>query len=162
MNERPSQRPKVKAAIAAKLRIKVPQTTAAKPATPARPPEPSGTPPVQSGMEPLSGRVLRQIRSGDIDEERLLPNQEKRRNDIAKKLERMRQGKGWYGFVQANAHTAETRKAPQRRNAELALVQEGMRWRKEIERYAPDDLEEFERLLKTALDTPEPGSRDEP
>ena len=32
-----------------------------------------------------------------------------------------------------------------------------MRWRKEIERYAPDDLEEFERLVKTALDTPEPG-----
>ena len=95
MNEKPSQRPKVQAAIAAKLRIKVPQTTAAKPATPARPPEPSGRPPVPSGMEPvpsgmepLSGRVLRQIRSGDIDEERLLPNQEKRRNDIAKKLER--------------------------------------------------------------------------
>ena len=78
--------------------------------------------------------MLRQIRSGEIDEKRLLPAEEKRRNDVAKKLERMRQGKGWYMFVQATAETAGTGKAPQRRNAELALVQEGTCWRGEVER----------------------------
>ena len=161
MNQKPTREAELQAAIAAKLRIKVPAKTATEPAGPTPTPAPRGRPPLESGEEPLSDRVLRQIRTDEIDEERLLPNEEKRRNDVARKLDRMRQGKGWYLYVQANAHTAGTGKAPQRRNAEVALVQEGSRWRKEIERYAPEDLEEFDTMLKSSLETPEPGSRPE-
>ena len=161
MIEQATERAQRQADIARRLRIKAPTSTATEAAETATAPTPGARTQGESEEEPLSNRVLRQIRSGKIDEERLLPTEEKRRNDVAKKLERMRQGKGWYVFVQANAHTAGTGKAPQRRNAELAVVHEASRWRKEVERYAPDHLEEFDKMLNAGLDTPKAGSRDE-
>ena len=73
----------------------------------------------------------------------------------------MRDGRGWYIFVQANSDTVATGKAPQRRNAELAVIHEASRWRGDIERYAPECVEEFDRMLKSALDTPKAGNREE-
>ena len=145
--------------IAKRLRIKTPARTPGAPGGTAHAPTPPGIIQAQNGEEPLSERVLRQIRSGEIDEERLLPTTEKRRSDVAKKLQRMRDGRGWYIFVQANSDTVATGKAPQRRNAELAVIQEASRWRGDIERYAPECVEEFDRMLKSALDTPKAGNR---
>ena len=39
--------------------------------------------------EPLAERVLRQVRSGELDESRLLPSAEKRARDVGKKLDRL-------------------------------------------------------------------------
>ena len=39
--------------------------------------------------EPLAERVLRQVRSGKLDESRLLPSAEKRTRDVGKKLDRL-------------------------------------------------------------------------
>ena len=64
--------------IAKRLRIKAPARTPGRPAGAAHAPAPPGIIQEQSGEEPLSDRVLRQIRSGEIDEERLLPTTEKR------------------------------------------------------------------------------------
>ena len=107
--------------------------------------------------ESVSARVLRQIRWG-LDEERLLPGEDKRRRMVEKKLDRMARGEGWYVFAQASAYTIQNGKAPQRRNAEVAIVQEATRWREEVERYAPDRLAEFERQLDAAFANPKQGS----
>ena len=39
--------------------------------------------------EPLAERVLRQVRSGQLDESRLLPSAETRARDVVKKLHRL-------------------------------------------------------------------------
>ncbi len=50
----------------------------------------------------------------------------------------------------------ETGKAPAQRNAELMLVTEAIRWRKELERFAPERLEEFDANLRRAVENPAP------
>ena len=72
--------------------------------------------------EPLAQRVLRQARSGQLDEDRLLPGQDKRERDLAKKLDKLAAQAGWYTFVSAQAHAITTGKAPARRNAEIMVV----------------------------------------
>ena len=86
--------------------------------------------------EPLAQRVLRQARSGQRDEDRLLPGQDKRERDLTKKLDKLAAQAGWYTFVSAQAHAITTGKAPARRNAEIMVVQEVMRWRREVERFS--------------------------
>ena len=101
--------------------------------------DPAGIP---SPEEPLAQRVLRQARTGQLDEDRLLPGQDKRERDLTKKLDKLVARAGWYTFVSAQAHAIATGKAPARRNAEIMVVQEVTRWRREVERFTPARLEE--------------------
>ena len=59
--------------------------------------------------EPLAQRVLRQARSGQLDEDRLLPGQDKRERDLTKKLDKLAAQAGWYTFVSAQAHAIRVR-----------------------------------------------------
>ena len=104
--------------------------------------------------EPLAQRVLRQARSGQLDEDRLLPGQDKRERDLAKKLDKLAAQAGWYTFVSAQAHAITTGKAPARRNAEIMVVQEVMRWRREVERFSLERLDEFDASIRHALEHP--------
>ena len=47
-------------------------------------------------------------------------------------------------------------KAPSKRNAEVMAVEQVMRWRSEVLRFAPDRLEEFDELIADALNNPAP------
>ena len=107
--------------------------------------EPAGVPEAATLEEPLAQRVLRQARSGQLDEDRLLPGQDKRERDLTKKLDKLAAQDGWYTFVSAQAHAIATGKAPARRNAEIMVVQEITRWRREVERFAPERLERIRR-----------------
>ena len=82
--------------------------------------------------EPLADRVLRQVRSGILDEARLLPSAEKRARDVAKKLDRLVARQGWYTFMAGQAHAVATGKAPAKRNAEIMAVEQVARWRSEV------------------------------
>ena len=106
--------------------------------------------------EPLADRVLRQVRSGTLDESRLLPSVEKRARDVAKKLDRLAGRQGWYTFLAGQAHAVETGKAPSKRNAEIMAVEQVARWRSEVSRFAPDRLDEFDELIADALNNPAP------
>ena len=86
---------------------------------------PVGVPAAPSLEEPLAQRVLRQARSGQLDEDRLLPGQDKRERDLTKKLDKLAAQAGWHTFVSAQAHAIATGKAPARRNAEIMVVQGG-------------------------------------
>ena len=104
--------------------------------------------------EPLADRVHRQLTTGRIDEDRLMPSVEKRTRDIHKKLDRMAAGGGWGVFASNAAWSVQNGKAPVRRNAELSLLNEAARWRRDMQRYAPERLDEFDRLLRDALENP--------
>lgn len=67
--------------------------------------------------EPLAERVLRQVRSGTLDEARLLPSDEKRTRDVGKKLDRLAARQGWYTFLAGQAYAVAAGKAPAKRNA---------------------------------------------
>ena len=97
--------------------------------------------------EPLAERVLRQVRSGQLDESRLLPSAEKRARDVGKKLDRLAARQGWYTFMAGQAYAVATGKAPSKRNAEVMAVEQVMRWRSEVSRFAPDRLAEFDELI---------------
>ena len=109
--------------------------------------------------EPLADRVLRQVRSGNLDEARLLPSAEKRARDVAKKLDRLAARQGWYTFMAGQAHAVATGKAPAKRNAEIMAVEQVARWRSEVSSFAPDRLEEFDELIADALNNPAPVQR---
>ena len=85
--------------------------------------EPAGVPAPASPEEPIAPRVLRQARTGQLDEDRLLPGQDKRERDLTKKLDKLAARTGWYTFVSAQAPAMATGKAPSRRNAEIMVVQ---------------------------------------
>ena len=127
-------------------------------ADPAMSSEPAGVPAPPSPEEPLAQRVLRQARTGQLDEDRLLPGQDKRERDLTKKLDKLAAQAGWYTFVSAQAHAVATGKAPARRNAEIMVMQEVTRWRREVERFTPERLEEFEAGIRHALYHPAPCS----
>ena len=63
--------------------------------------------------------------------------------------------------MSAQAHAVATGKAPSRRNAEIMVVQEVTRWRREVERFTPARLEEFEAGIRHALEHPVPLQRPE-
>ena len=114
----------------------------------------TGVPAAPSLEEPLAQRVLRQAHSGQLDEDRLLPGQDKRERDLTKKLDKLAAQAGWYTFVSAQAHAIATGKAPARRNAEIMAVQEITRWRREVERFATERLDEFDAGIRHALEHP--------
>ena len=118
--------------------------------------EPAGVPAPPTPEEPRGERVLRQARTGQLDEDRLLPGQDKRERDLTKKLDKLAAQSGWYTFVSAQAHAIAEGKAPARRNAEIMVVQEVTRWRREVERFAAERLEEFEAGIRHALEHPAP------
>ena len=41
-----------------------------------------------------------------------------------------------------------------RRNAELSILNEAARWRRDVQRYAPERLDEFDRLPRDSLENP--------
>ena len=106
--------------------------------------------------EPIGNRVLRQVRTNKLDEERLLPSPEKRTRDIVKKLDRLGTYQGWYIFVAGQAYAITNGKAPSRRNAEIMLVTEVTKWRREVERFADNRLGEFDNLINHAIENPAP------
>ena len=114
------------------------------------------TPEFNISEEPLAERVLRQVRSGQLDESRLLPSAEKRARDVGKKLDRLAARQGWYTFMAGQAYAVATGKAPSKRNAEVMAVEQVMRWRSEVSRFAPDRLAEFDELIADALNNPAP------
>ena len=57
--------------------------------------------------EPLAERVLRQVRSGQLDESRLLPSAEKRARDVIKKLDRLAARQGWHTFMAGQAYAVD-------------------------------------------------------
>ena len=130
-------------------------------ADPAMSSEPAGVPAPPSPEEPLAQRVLRQARTGQLDEDRLLPGQDKRERDLMKKLDKLAAQSGWHTFVSAQAHAIATGKAPARRNAEIMVVQEATRWRREVERFALERLDEFDAGIQHALEHPAPLQRPE-
>ena len=123
--------------------------------------EPPGVPAPPSPEEQLAQRVLHQARTGQLDEDRLLPGKDKRERDLMKKLDKLAAQSGWYTFVSAQAHAITTGKAPARRNAEIMVVQEVTRWRREVERFAPERLDEFDAGIQHALEHPAPLQRPE-
>lgn len=106
--------------------------------------------------EQLAERVLRQVRSGTLDEARLLPSEEKRARDVGKKLDRLAAREGWYTFMAGQAYAVATGKAPAKRNAEIMAVDQVLRWRAEVSRFAPARLAEFDKLIADALNNPAP------
>ena len=50
----------------------------------------------------------------------------------------------------------ETGKAPAQRNAEVMLVTEVTRWRRDVEQFAADRLAEFDQGIADALEHPAP------
>lgn len=111
---------------------------------------------LEIATEPLADRVLRQVRSGALDESRLLPATDKRTRDVAKKLDRLASRQGWYVFLAGQAHAVATGKASAKRNAEIMAIEQVTRWRLEVSRFAPDRLEEFDELIVAALNNPAP------
>ena len=98
--------------------------------------------------------MLRQARFGEVDADLLLGHTEV---TTRKWLDKMVSGRGRrFRFVANLAYTIETSPPDilpddDRRDAEVALATEAIRWRQEVERFAPKRLREFERALERAL-----------
>ena len=103
----------------------------------------------------LEARLWRQVENG-LDADRLLPSREKRTRDLAKKLDREIDRNGWRIFVSGCAHTMATGKAPQRRNAEVALVEAVTRWRAQVRELLPDREADLRAIVAAGLARPEP------
>ena len=106
--------------------------------------------------EPLAERVLRQVRSGQLDESRLLPSAEKRGEGRGQEA---RPARGAAGLVHLHGRPGVrggNREAPAKRNAEVMAVEQVMRWRSEVSRFPPDRLAEFDELIAEALNNPVP------
>ena len=84
-------------------------------------PAPVAAPSPPADGEPLVDRVWRQVRDG-LDRERLLPADDKRRRDLAKRLDKPPESNGWATYVAGLAHTIDTGKARNRRNAGVFLL----------------------------------------
>ena len=86
--------------------------------------------------EDLAVRIWRQVEHGvDVD---LLPTREKRAKDLAKKLDRELDHNGWRMFVSGCVYTMTNGKGPQRRNAEVMLVETVRRWRDQVVDLLPE------------------------
>ena len=95
------------------------------------------------------------MRSGQLDEFRLLPSAEKRARDVVKKLDRRASRQGTPSWP-ARRTRWRPGKAPAKRNAEVMAVEQVMRWRSEVSRFSPDRLAEFDELIAEALNNPVP------
>ena len=102
--------------------------------------------PADGGAEPLACRVWRQARNG-LDRDRLLPADDKRRRDLAKRLDKPLDRNGWRMFAAGCAWTVENGKAPQRRNAEIQLVETVARWAADVAELRPATGEHLAGLI---------------
>ena len=104
--------------------------------------------------EDLAVRIWRQVEHGvDVD---LLPTREKRAKDLAKKLDRELDHNGWRMFVSGCVYTMANGKGPQRRNAEVMLVETVRRWRDQVVDLLPERAADLRRIVEAGLDRPEP------
>ena len=109
--------------------------------------------------EDLAVRIWRQVEHGvDVD---LLPTREKRAKDLAKKLDRELDQNGWRMFVSGCVYTMTNGKGPQRRNAEVMLVETVRRWRDQVVDLLPERAADLRRIVEAGLDRPEPPPRKE-
>ena len=109
--------------------------------------------------EDLAVRIWRQVEHGvDVD---LLPTREKRAKDLAKKLDRELDQNGWRMFVSGCVYTMTNGKGPQRRNAEVMLVETVRRWRDQVVDLLPERATDLRRIVEAGLDRPEPPPRKE-
>ena len=109
--------------------------------------------------EDLAVRIWRQVEHGvDVD---LLPTREKRAKDLAKKLDRELDQNGWRMFVSGCVYTMTNGKGPQRRNAEVMLVETVRRWRDQVVDLLPERVADLRRIVEAGLDRPEPPPRKE-
>lgn len=102
---------------------------------------------------PLVDRVWRQVRDG-LDRERLLPADDKRRRDLAKRLDKPPDSNGWATYVAGLAHTIGTGKARNRRNAEIALVEAVTKWTADVAELLPDRMAELRAIVNYVLHHP--------
>ena len=114
--------------------------------------------PADGGAEPLAVRVWRQTRNG-LDRDRLLPADDKRRRDLAKRLDKPLDRNGWRMFAAACAHTIEHGKATQRRNAEIQLVEAVARWTADVAELLPERMADLRAIVDRGMDNPEPPPR---
>ena len=117
-------------------------------------PAPVAAPSPPTDGEPLVDRVWRQVRDG-LDRERLLPADDKRRRDLAKRLDKPPESNGWATFVAAQAHTIATGKARNRRNAEIALVETVSRWAADVAELLPDRMADLHAIVDYGLHHPQ-------
>ena len=96
-------------------------------------------------------RVWRQVRDG-LDRDRLLPADDKRRRDLAKRLDKPLDRNGWRMFAAGCAWTVENGKATQRRNAEIQLVEAVARWTADVARRCASFRQPACRLCSSATD----------
>ena len=108
--------------------------------------------------ETLADRIWRQVEHG-IDES-LLPTREKRTRDLAKKLDRELDKNGWRIFVSGCVYTMANGKGPQRRNAEVMLVDTVRRWRDQVVDLLPERAADLKRIVEAGLKRPEPPRKD--
>ena len=110
------------------------------------------------GGEPLVDRVWRQVSDG-LDRARLLPADDKRRRDLAKRLDKPMDRNGWRMFVAGCAHTIEHGKASQRRNAEIQLVETVARWSADVAELMPERMADLRVIVDHGLSHPAPLAR---
>ena len=109
--------------------------------------------------EALAARIWRQVEHGvDVD---LLPTREKRAKDLAKKLDCELDHNGWRMFVSGCVYTMASGKGPQRRNAEVMLVETIRRWRDQVVDLLPERAADLRRIVEAGLDRPEAPPRKE-
>lgn len=99
-------------------------------------------------------RVWRQVRDG-LDRERLLPADERRRRDLAKRLDNPPESNGWARYVSGLAHTIDTGKERNRRNAEIVLVEAVTKWTADVEELLPDRMADLRAIVNYGLHHPE-------
>ena len=109
--------------------------------------------------EALAARIWRQVEHG-VDED-LLPTREKRAKDLAKKMDRELDKNGWRMFVSGCAYTMANGKGPQRRNAEVMLIDTVRRWRDQVVDLLPERAADLQRIVEAGLERPEPPPRKE-
>ena len=109
--------------------------------------------------ETLAARIWRQVEFGT--DESLLPTKEKRTKDLAKKMDRELDRNGWRMFVSGCAYTMANGKGPQRRNAEVMLLDTIRRWRDQVVDLLPERAADLKRIVEAGLERPEPPPRKE-
>ena len=121
-------------------------------------PAPEPPPAALADGATLADRVWRQARNG-LDRDRLLPADDKRRRDLAKRLDKPLDRNGWRMFAAGCAWTVENGKAPQRRNAEIQLVETVARWAADVAELLPERMAELRIIVDHGLSHPEPPPR---
>ena len=79
-----------------------------------------------------------------------------RPRDVGKKLDRLAARQGWYTFMAGQAYAVAAGKHPRSGTPRFMAVEQVLRWRAEVSRFAPDRLAEFDKLVADALNNPVP------